>query len=317
MTFISYAQNFEDVMLWRALKHIPNGTYIDVGAQDPIIDSVSKAFYERGWRGVHVEPVPHYAELLRKDRPDETVLQIALGDFDGVIELNVIPNTGLTTAVDAYAKRHHTELNLETRRLQVPIQTLKSALASLVGQEIHWLKIDVEGFEEQVLKGWDSTILRPWIMIIEATIPNSPQTDHLRWEPLLIAADYQYVYFDGLNRFYVAAEHTELVSSFSAPPNFFDYFQPAKLNFLQNERDQAKEQLQREKISSSQQVAQLKQQLQHEKISSSQQVAQLKQQLHDIYSSKSWKITLPLRTIMQIIKNLFTYLLSNLKKLRA
>lgn len=51
--FISYAQNFEDVMLWRALKHVKNGLYIDIGAHDPVICSVSLAFYERGWRGVH------------------------------------------------------------------------------------------------------------------------------------------------------------------------------------------------------------------------------------------------------------------------
>ena len=40
--FTSYAQNFEDVMLWRALKHVQKGTYVDVGAQHPVIDSVSK-----------------------------------------------------------------------------------------------------------------------------------------------------------------------------------------------------------------------------------------------------------------------------------
>ena len=85
--FISYAQNFEDVMLWRALKHVQNGFYIDVGAQHPVIDSVSKAFYECGWRGIHIEPVPGYAELLRKDRPDETVLQIALADAEGHLNL--------------------------------------------------------------------------------------------------------------------------------------------------------------------------------------------------------------------------------------
>jgi hypothetical protein len=32
MTFISYAQNYEDVMLWRALKDVSNGFWIDDGA---------------------------------------------------------------------------------------------------------------------------------------------------------------------------------------------------------------------------------------------------------------------------------------------
>jgi hypothetical protein len=47
MSFISYAQNLEDVMLYRALKHVECGFYIDVGAQHPVIDSVTKAFYDR------------------------------------------------------------------------------------------------------------------------------------------------------------------------------------------------------------------------------------------------------------------------------
>ena len=47
MTFISYAQNFKDVILWRVLNHVKNGTYIDVGANDPVADSVTNAFYQQ------------------------------------------------------------------------------------------------------------------------------------------------------------------------------------------------------------------------------------------------------------------------------
>lgn len=222
MAFLSYAQNFEDVMLWRALGHIPNGLYVDVGAQHPRIDSVSRAFYEHGWRGVHVEPVPEFARLLRADRPDETVLQAALGEAAGTLELNVFADTGLSTAVAAYADRHVAERHYEVERIQVPVLTLASALASLEGREVHWLKIDVEGFEEQVLRGWDSQALRPWVIVVEATLPNLPETDFAGWDPILVAAHYSFVYFDGLNRFYVAAEHPELVAAFAVPPNVFD-----------------------------------------------------------------------------------------------
>lgn len=222
MGFLSYAQNFEDVMLWRALGHIKDGVYVDVGAQHPRIDSISRAFYERGWRGTHVEPVPAFAEMLRQDRPEETVLQMALGESEGILGLNVFPDTGLSTAIDGYAERHRQERGYVTERIDVPMLTLKSALAFLVGREVHWLKIDVEGFEEQVLRGWDSTQLRPWILVIEATIPNSTKTDYEKWDPLVVAAGYRFVYFDGLNRFYIAAEHPELAAAFAVPPNIFD-----------------------------------------------------------------------------------------------
>lgn len=225
MSFISYAQNFEDVMLWRALSHIEKGFYIDIGAQHPVNDSVSKAFYDHGWRGVHVEPVPEFAALLRKDRPDETVLQVALADTEGVLELNVIAETGLSTAVDAYAERHKSERGFAPQKLHVPVLTLKSAFSAYSGKEVHWLKIDVEGLEEKVLRGWDSEQLRPWIIVVEATIPNSTELNYSTWDTLIVDANYQFVYFDGLNRFYVAKEHAELVKSFSSPPNVFDRFQ--------------------------------------------------------------------------------------------
>ena len=48
--------------------------------------------------------------------------------------------------------------------------------------------------------------------------------DYLSWDNILITADYKFVYFDGLNRFYVAKEHSELDVSFSCPPNVFDNF---------------------------------------------------------------------------------------------
>jgi FkbM family methyltransferase len=305
MSFISYAQNFEDVMLWRALKHVEKGCYVDVGAQHPAIDSVSRAFYERGWRGVHIEPVPQYADLLRENRPDETVLQIALSDKDGRMELNVIPDTGLSTGIDAYADRHQKEHGFECRRIEVPVLTLKSALPSLAGKDVHWLKIDVEGFEEHVLKGWDSQSLRPWIMVVEATIPNSRETNHASWEPILTAAGYQFVYFDGLNRFYVADEHAELVEAFSCPPNTFDDMEitahshfcrklmgvispddrefAVQAQWLQNEWDHAKARVE---------------ELVDDTLHWQAKAANINQELQSVYASTSWRITAPLRKII-------------------
>ena len=53
---VSYAQNHEDVLLRRVFPDEPNGFYIDVGANDPVRDSVTKHFYDRGWHGINIEP---------------------------------------------------------------------------------------------------------------------------------------------------------------------------------------------------------------------------------------------------------------------
>jgi hypothetical protein len=41
---ISYAQNFEDVLLLRALKNVHEGFYIDLSAQDPEEEFVCLVF---------------------------------------------------------------------------------------------------------------------------------------------------------------------------------------------------------------------------------------------------------------------------------
>jgi FkbM family methyltransferase len=224
MSFISYAQNFEDVMLWRALKHIDLGFYIDVGASDPDYDSVTKAFYERGWRGINVEPVPQWFERLEKARPRDINLQLALGAEPGEITLYEIPDTGLSTAEKKFAERHEAERGYQSRELRVKMDTLSSICERVHLAPIHFLKVDVEGAEEAVFRGTDFEKIRPWIIVVEATLPNSQEESYSDWEPLLLNAGYEYVYFDGLNRYYVAGEHENLKGAFNAPPNVFDQF---------------------------------------------------------------------------------------------
>jgi len=228
MGITSYAQNFEDVILWRALGAIGNGVYMDVGAQHPITDSVSRAFYEKGWRGIHVEPVPSFAELLRRDRPDEIVIEAALASEPGTSRFFEVVGTGLSTA-DPQIAQHHREQGWPVREITVPTLTLDDIFGLAQDGLIHWLKIDVEGFEREVLLGW-RTSTRPWIVVIESTFPNSQVETHEKWENLLLQKGYAPVYRDGLNRYYLSPDHIELAAAFQFGPNFFDGFQIAESN---------------------------------------------------------------------------------------
>jgi hypothetical protein len=96
--FLSYAQNCEDVILYRALRHVGPGFYIDVGAADPMSHSVTRAFYERGWRGVNVEPNPWFFARLTGERPRDINIQAAVSDITGVAPFYFVGgNTGLST----------------------------------------------------------------------------------------------------------------------------------------------------------------------------------------------------------------------------
>ncbi len=224
MTLVSHAQNFEDVVLWRALGSVADGFYIDVGAAWPDVDSVTKLFYERGWTGINIEPNPSLVCELDAARQRDVNLGIALGDRAGRLRLSIVEGTGLSTLTEEYAGGYR-QRGLEIRSIEVEVRTLRDVISGHVpdDQEIHFLKIDVEGFEGHVIAGHDWTTRRPWIVVVEATRPTSQEVS-IDWEPRLLEADYQLVYDDGLNRFYVATEHSELVASFSSPPNVFDGF---------------------------------------------------------------------------------------------
>jgi len=226
VTFISYAQNFEDVMLWRALKNVTGGFYIDVGASHPDNDSVTKAFYQRGWHGINVEPVPASAHLLRVARPRDLTLQVAVGDAPGLASLFVVTvenNTGLSTLSEAAAAGFPDEFDVA--EVQTEIRTLASICEEAVHGPIHFLKIDAEQAERAVLQGADFARFRPWIVLVEATAPMSVTETHGEWDGILLAADYHFVWFDGLNRFYVSAEKRgELAHAFKIQPNVFDGF---------------------------------------------------------------------------------------------
>ena len=227
MTFVSYAQNFEDVMLWRALQHIKRGFYIDVGAWSPDADSVTRAFYERDWRGINVEPNSALHKQLLQRRPRDINLSLAVSDSEGRLSMSFLTNSGLSTLDSAIAQRHLREGSPIERQAPVQVVTLNTVwrLHVPANQEVHFLKVDVEGLEDAVLRGKDWSSGRPWIVVVEATHPMSQTPSHSSWEPILLDARYQFVYADGLNRYYVASEHAELANAFIYPPNVFDGFE--------------------------------------------------------------------------------------------
>lgn len=265
--FVSYAQNLEDVILWRALQHVESGFYIDVGAASPIVDSVTLAFYERGWRGINVEPHPEEYVALAGARPRDTNLRLALGDTETEMTLNLARNHALST-LDADEASRLADEGMPLREERVAVTTLRAMWAEHVptGQAVHFLKVDVEGFEHRVLLGNDWVANRPWVVLVEATKPQTQEPSHEAWEPMLLMSGYKAAYWDGLNRYYIAQEHAELLSSFDHPPDFFDRYARS------SEVDAARRAAQAESTA-----------------------ADLRASLDSLQASRSWMLTRPLR----------------------
>lgn len=222
--FISYAQNFEDVLLNRIFKDQKRGFYIDIGAHHPIYDSVTKAFYEKGWTGINIEPVSKFFHLLENDRPNDINLNIAISDQKGELNFHELLDTGLSTFDGEMAEKLAQKDGFSLHEYPVAMKTLADICRQYVNQPIDFLKIDVEGWEEKVILGNDWQNFRPKIILLEATIPNSPIKKETNISDFLASHNYQYIYFDGLNDFYLAKEFSHWCNFFTTPVNVFDNF---------------------------------------------------------------------------------------------
>lgn len=254
MTFVSYAQNFEDVLLWRAFHDVEQGRYIDIGAQDPEFDSVSLAFYKAGWRGIHVEPTPFYANKLRNARPDETVIEAAATDAEGPIRFYELG--GLSSGRKDIAN-HHRKSGHKPQEILVPTIRLDQLL-ELEGGEVHWLKVDVEGMEADVLRSWGKSPKRPWVLVIESTFPNSQETTEHLWIDQVLSRGYNEAFFDGLSRYFIHETHLDLSSRLNRPANVFDAYQVTTQHFSTS---QAREEAEARQIASDAREATISSQL--------------------------------------------------------
>jgi FkbM family methyltransferase len=212
-------------MLARLFAGRKAGFYVDVGAADPINLSVTKWFYEQGWNGINIEPNKKLFDRLTADRPRDINLDCGAGAAASEAQF-FEPDVGELSSFDSRVQENAQSSNVpgSTRTVAVmPLTDLLKLHSS--GRAIDFLKIDVEGWEAEVLKGLDLRQYRPIVILIEATIPQTRIESHMEWEPHVLSANYSFVYFDGVNRFYLANEHDELKKHFTSPPNVFDEFE--------------------------------------------------------------------------------------------
>src|SRR5471030_3347051 len=121
---LSYAQNLEDYHLSLAFAGQITGTFIDIGAGHPVADNVSFWFYERGWRGIAVEPQRDLVALYARLRPRDIAVQCLVGRQCGEMDFHVVDRLhGLSTTVDSLARRA-TQFGVDYRTVRMPVVTL-------------------------------------------------------------------------------------------------------------------------------------------------------------------------------------------------
>jgi FkbM family methyltransferase len=227
---ITYAQNFEDVMIARLFSADYCGFYVDIGAAHPEYLSVTCHFYKQGWSGINVEPSMRFYPLLCEARPKDTNLNCAIGQKTGRATFYEFTQFAENSTLERDVADKIARTGQPSTTHEVEVMRLVDLCNMYVKERtIDFMKIDVEGGELGVLEGADWGTYRPRLLIVEAAIVNSQEENSATWERILIEANYHKIWFDGLNNFYLRNEDLALRHSFRLPPNLFDRFETAEL----------------------------------------------------------------------------------------
>ncbi len=236
---ISYAENQEDLILYHALKRYNNIFYIDVGANDAWYASLTQLFYSRNLgRGVNIDGNILYYQKLVQMREKDINLNIAIGDITGEVNFP-LDYGGEGTLNEEFINlvNQRRKITNEPRYAKVQLDTLANIIKKYVPpeQEIHFCKIDTEGYEEKCLLGIDWNLKRPWIFCIESVLETSSgkkRTD-MEWEYILKNNGYSPALMDLNNKYYVANEHIEIASDLLPRWYLFQLYECIKLNPIQ------------------------------------------------------------------------------------
>jgi FkbM family methyltransferase len=205
-----HAQYQEDYILDMLFANQDKGFYVDVGANHPTFSNPAKYFYDKGWSGVNIEPIKYLFDLLVKDRPRDKNYNLGVSNKEGVLELFQTDVHGLSSFKDVSSKFKISE------KYKVNVRTLTEILDEVQPKEIDFLKVDVEGYEKNVLLGMDFKKYRPKVILLEAMDAMNGEYSHQDWEYILFNAKYEFIHFDGLNRYYIDSNDKEVRMSLLA-----------------------------------------------------------------------------------------------------
>lgn len=191
------------------------GFYVDVGANDPVLDSQSQHLEALGWTGLLIEPDPDYCDLLRKNRTG-TVVQMACSSPENagkkLLLLRAGPHSSLEKNPIALGAVVRSTVAVQCEMLD----TILTGHDVPVGFEL--LSMDIEGHELAALSGFSFDKWRPQLVLLEDHVT------HLDKHRLMQRSNYQLLMRTGLNSWYVPASFSYTHSLKSMLEYFRKYY---------------------------------------------------------------------------------------------
>ena len=101
----SYSQEGEDILLKRIFNNKKNGFYVDVGAHHPKRFSNTNIFYQMGWRGINIDPMPSSMDLFKRYRPRDINLEFGVAKKKGIMKYYIFNDPALNSFQRHYLRK--------------------------------------------------------------------------------------------------------------------------------------------------------------------------------------------------------------------
>lgn len=153
-----YSQDGEELFLREMFAEKDQGIYVDIGANHPFRFSNTWWAYEKGWRGINVEPDVRNYKLLKSLRCEDVNINCGISDKEGELQYYEFEESALNTFCEEEAER----LGNYTNVRKVKVCKMSTILEEQKIKKIDFMDIDVEGMELKVLSSinWDNVSVK-------------------------------------------------------------------------------------------------------------------------------------------------------------
>lgn len=224
--FASYAYNHEDVLLWRVLRSIDAGAYVDIGAFDPDDNSVTKAFYDRGWRGLNLQPWASRLTRFRASRPQDINLHCVAGENPGRVRVFSVDQQGRDSTFCQEVAERHRQSGRHVETQEIDVRPWGELIADLRRTEIHFLRLDTTFLPPGTIRAVETATCRPWVILAMRDTKEDEEVSRRNslWEEFE-RLGYTSAFFNGVSRFLVRRDKADSLSpKLVLPPTTLDDF---------------------------------------------------------------------------------------------
>jgi len=162
-----YSFSGVDVIIENIFRLKNNGIYVDVGCQHPIKNNNTYLLFKKGWNGLNIDLDKDNIDLFNVARPNDQNINVAISNKIGETDLYFYHKKSPINTIDKKTSDYQKASISEIKKIKTNTLTNIIKNSKYKNNKIDLLSIDVEGHEREVLEGFDFSICRPDVIVIE------------------------------------------------------------------------------------------------------------------------------------------------------